>query len=232
VWDSLSREQLELLEMALRDAIQYREPWIADWCDDCRALPDGDLCVEHLADAETADDYAALLDAVREELAPPPDNVLLLPVARRAQLAAVAAVGEGQTMAQATIVGRAGNDAVLHASDSGVKFATFRLADTPRIRDPSARGGWRDGETVWWNIVAWRGLAENVAASVRKGMPISVIGEIRNRTLPPLEGDAQGLQIQEVHASDVSVSMHTGVVTFQPVVRPRQAVAGPANGIQ
>jgi single-stranded DNA-binding protein len=79
-------------------------------------------------------------------------------------------------------------------------------------------------------VVAWRTLAENVAASVRSGMPITVVGELRTRTLPALPGEAKGLTIQEVHASDVSVSMGTGVVTFQKMVRPREAVAGPAEG--
>jgi putative SOS response-associated peptidase YedK len=168
--------------------------------------PDGEFCVEHWADADRADDYVELLDAVRRELAPPPDNVLSLPVARRAQLSE-----EGAMATQVTITGRAGNDAVLKTTDAGVKFATFRLADTPRIRDITAPGGWRDGETTWHNVVAWRTLAENVAASVRSGMPITVVGELRTRTLPPLPGEAKGLTIQEVHASDVSVSMGTGV---------------------
>ena len=51
-WDTWSREQLELLDMALRDAISFAEPWIADWCADTASRTGEPGCRRHWAGAD------------------------------------------------------------------------------------------------------------------------------------------------------------------------------------
>lgn len=76
-----------------------------------------------------------------------------------------------------TMVGFVGNDVDYHQGESGNARATFRLASTPRFFD-STQGEWRDRDTLWFTVKTWRGLAANVASSVRKGEPVVVYGRL------------------------------------------------------
>ncbi len=76
-----------------------------------------------------------------------------------------------------TIGGNVGND-VDFVDNGGAALAVFRLASTPRWFD-RATGSWRDQETVWLTVKAWRNLAHNVKASVCKGEPVIVTGRLR-----------------------------------------------------
>ena len=57
--------------------------------------------------------------------------------------------------------------------------SSFRLACTPRVRIKD--GEWGDGNTTWIEVTCFRTLAEHVAASVRKGDPVVVIGRLRTK---------------------------------------------------
>lgn len=63
---------------------------------------------------------------------------------------------------------------------SAAAVANFRIASTPRWRDRET-GQWRDGVTTFYNVSAWRGLAENVGASLHRGDRVLVVGRIRER---------------------------------------------------
>jgi len=81
--------------------------------------------------------------------------------------------------AMLTIGGYVGTDVEFReGSGGGGALAVFRLGSTPRWFD-RASGSWRDQETVWLTVKAWRGLAHNVKASVRKGEPVVVHGRLR-----------------------------------------------------
>ncbi|KGM08967.1 single-stranded DNA-binding protein [Cellulomonas carbonis T26] len=60
----------------------------------------------------------------------------------------------------------------------GVPYTSFRLATTPRWYDGKL-GRWVDGRTEWITVKAFRDVAFNVAASVRKGDPLVVTGRMR-----------------------------------------------------
>lgn len=60
----------------------------------------------------------------------------------------------------------------------GVPYTSFRLATTPRWFDGRV-GRWVDGRTEWITVKAFRDVAFNVAASVRKGDPLVVTGRMR-----------------------------------------------------
>ena len=59
----------------------------------------------------------------------------------------------------------------------GVPFTSFRLATTPRYYD-QRQGGWADRSTEWLTVKAFRDVAFNVAASIRKGDPVLVHGRL------------------------------------------------------
>lgn len=57
---------------------------------------------------------------------------------------------------------------------------TIRMGTANRWLD-KASGDWRDGPPSYFDVVCWRNLAENVAASLRKGHMITIHGSFRNR---------------------------------------------------
>jgi single-strand DNA-binding protein len=77
-----------------------------------------------------------------------------------------------------SIVGNVATDLRFVRSERGTPLASFRLATTERRYDRS-RGEWTDGRTSFITVVCWRSLAENAAASLRKGDPVVVLGRLR-----------------------------------------------------
>ena len=57
-------------------------------------------------------------------------------------------------------------------------MCNFRLAVTPRVKDGD---GWKDGDTSFFRITAWRQLAEHVGDSLVQGRPGDRPGQLRSR---------------------------------------------------
>lgn len=68
---------------------------------------------------------------------------------------------------------------------SGDSVASFRMGATERRYNREDKT-WEDGDTNWFSVACFRGLARNVAFSVQKGEKIIVTGrlKIRNWSLP------------------------------------------------
>ncbi|REF37742.1 single-stranded DNA-binding protein [Thermasporomyces composti] len=77
-----------------------------------------------------------------------------------------------------SITGNVATDLRFVRSERGTPLASFRLASTERRYD-RGRGEWTDGRTTFVTVVCWRSLAENAAASLRKGDPVVVLGRLR-----------------------------------------------------
>jgi len=76
-----------------------------------------------------------------------------------------------------TVNGTVGTDVQLTAGESSNR-ARFRLATAERYLDRSS-DTWVERETVWLDVICFRRLADNVAASVIKGQPVVVRGRLR-----------------------------------------------------
>ena len=77
-----------------------------------------------------------------------------------------------------SIKGRAGSDAEIRFTPSGVAACNFSVADTPRKKDES--GQWVDaGPTLWQRVQVWGPEAEKAAEEVRKGSLVSVSGRVK-----------------------------------------------------
>jgi single-strand DNA-binding protein len=77
------------------------------------------------------------------------------------------------------LIGNAGRDAELRYLANGTAQAQFSLAVSRNFRGPD--GDWKE-ETEWFNIVAWRELAERLSQSVTKGKQVYVEGRFQTRT--------------------------------------------------
>jgi single-strand DNA-binding protein len=118
-----------------------------------------------------------------------------------------------------TVIGNVTNDPTLRATSGGTRVTSFRLAATERRYDKSL-GAWRDGDTVFWGVSCWRGLAEHVADSVTKGQPVMVFGRLRQRDY---ELDGQRRTSLEIDALAVGHDLTRGVARFE---RARRAEPG------
>ena len=100
-----------------------------------------------------------------------------------------------------TIVGNLTDDPEVTFTPNGAAVTNFRVAVTPRIKD----GGWKDGDTSFYRITAWRGLAEHIGDSLAKGHRVIVTGQLRARTWETPEGERR--TVVEVQAEEVGPSL-------------------------
>jgi single-strand DNA-binding protein len=78
-----------------------------------------------------------------------------------------------------TITGNLTDDPELSYTPNGAAVVNFRLAVTPRVKQGDS---WKDGETSFFRITAWRDLAEHLADSLSKGDRVIVLGQLRMRS--------------------------------------------------
>ena len=104
---------------------------------------------------------------------------------------------------QVVIVGNLVDDPELRYTPNGAAVANFRVAVNRRFQDQS--GQWKDGETSYFRVNAWRTLAENVAESLTKGSRVVVVGRLRSRSWETPEGETRSAV--EIEADEVGPSL-------------------------
>lgn len=65
-------------------------------------------------------------------------------------------------------------------TSEGLAITSFRLASSQRRYDRAAQR-WVDGDTNWYTVSAFRGLAQNSATSISKGDRVILSGRVRIR---------------------------------------------------
>jgi single-strand DNA-binding protein len=121
------------------------------------------------------------------------------------------------------LVGNLTEDPELRFTPNGAPVCNFRVAVTPRR--PDGKGGWENGDTSFYQVVAWRSLAENVAESLGKGARVLVYGTLRPRSWETPEGERRS--VVEVQADEVGPSLRWATATPE---RTRTKAAGAKGG--
>ena len=103
----------------------------------------------------------------------------------------------------------------LRTLPTGIPVVNFRLASTPRWFD-SATNSWREGQTSWYTVCAYRKLAQNIAASLTVGSPVLLTGRVRTQQWQREDG-SQGASV-EVDASSIGLDLTFGTSTFSRAV--------------
>ncbi len=80
-----------------------------------------------------------------------------------------------------TIEGNLTADPELRFTPAGAAVANFTIASTPRTFDKQTNS-WKEGDTLFLRCSAWRGLGENCAESLRKGMSVIAVGNLKMRS--------------------------------------------------
>lgn len=79
---------------------------------------------------------------------------------------------------QITVVGNVASDPQLRHTGSGVPVVSFRLAVSSR-RYNRERNEWVEGATNWYQVSAFRNLANNAKMSFQKGDRVLVSGRLK-----------------------------------------------------
>jgi single-strand DNA-binding protein len=104
---------------------------------------------------------------------------------------------------QIIIVGNLTDDPELRYTPNGAAVVKFRVAVNRRYRDEA--GTWKDGDTSYFTVNAWRSLAENIAESLTRGTRVIVAGRLQMRSWETQEGDKR--TVVEIEADEVGPSL-------------------------
>lgn len=104
---------------------------------------------------------------------------------------------------QVTIVGNLTRDPELRYTPNGAAVVKLGVAVSRRVRDES--GQWKDADTSFFDVTAWRSLAENVAESLTQGSRVVVVGRLRTNSWETPEGDRRTKV--EIEADEVGPSL-------------------------
>ena len=118
-----------------------------------------------------------------------------------------------------TITGNLTDNPELKFTPNGNPVANFRLAVTARVKDGDS---WRDGDTSFYRITAWRQLAEHIGDSLAKGNRVIVVGQLRARSWETPEGERR--TVVEVQAEEVGPSLRWAIA------KPERATNGKGKG--
>jgi single-strand DNA-binding protein len=113
-----------------------------------------------------------------------------------------------------TLIGNLTDDPELKFTANGAAVASFRLAVTPRVKDGDT---WRDGDTSFFRVNAWRDLAENLHESLPKGTRVVVVGQLKSRSWETPEGEKRS--VVEVTADDVAPSLRWATASVERTSR-------------
>lgn len=105
---------------------------------------------------------------------------------------------------QVVIVGNLTRDPELRYTPNGAALVKFGVAVSRRVKD-DATGQWKDAETSFFDVTAWRSLAENVAETLSQGNRVVVVGRLRTNTWETPEGDKRSKV--EIEAEEVGPSL-------------------------
>ena len=102
-----------------------------------------------------------------------------------------------------TVVGNLVADPEPRVSQGGKSWVTFRIASTPRVKNRQS-GDFEDGEALWLGCRAYGEYADNIAASLTKGMRVIVQGRLTQRSYKDNQGQDRtslDLEVEEVGPS-------------------------------
>jgi single-strand DNA-binding protein len=104
---------------------------------------------------------------------------------------------------QVTIVGNLTRDPELRYTPNGAALVKLGVAVSRRVRDES--GQWKDADTSFFDVTAWRTLAENIAESLTQGSRVVVVGRLRTNSWETPEGERRSKV--EIEADEVGPSL-------------------------
>jgi single-strand DNA-binding protein len=100
-----------------------------------------------------------------------------------------------------TLVGNLTRDPELRFTTKGVAQASFGIAVSRRYQ---VNGEWQE-QTSFFNVVAWRDMAENASSSLTKGSRVIVTGRLEQRSYEDKQGEKRS--VVEIVADEIGPSL-------------------------
>jgi single-strand DNA-binding protein len=104
------------------------------------------------------------------------------------------------------LIGNLGKDPEMNVTSDGTPFTRFTLAVNRRVKSSS---GERHEETDWFNVVAWRQLAETCNTYLHKGSKVYIEGRLTQRKYT----DKNGVERSTVEVAANEMEMLTPKAT-------------------
>jgi len=118
-----------------------------------------------------------------------------------------------------TILGRVGADPKRSETASGVAVVNFRVA-SPQRRFDSKTQTWIETGTNWYNVSAFRQLADHVKSSLHQGDGVIVTGKLKLREWENAERKGMSADID---AEAIGHDLRWGASAFAKASRPASA---------
>ncbi len=123
------------------------------------------------------------------------------------------------TASTTTIVGNLTRDPEIRYTREGQATTSLGVAVNRRWQN-RASGEWEEA-TSFFDVVAWRELAENVALSLSRGMRVVVTGRLEQRSWENDEGEKRTKV--EIVADEIGAGLRFATVDVHRVERPDAA---------
>lgn len=111
-----------------------------------------------------------------------------------------------------TVIGNLTADPELRFTPGGDAVANFTVASTPRVFDRNANE-WKDGDALFLRCNIWKEAAENVAATLTRGMRVIAQGRLKQRSYETREGEKRTVVELEIDEVGPSTRYATAKVT-------------------
>lgn len=121
--------------------------------------------------------------------------------------------------ASVTVIGNLVADPELRQTNNGKSVMNFSLAYTPRKPDGT------DGQTSFYDITAWEYLADNIAASVKKGDRLIVVGRLSQQKYQDNDGNNRTKLV--ITADEVGGTMRFHTIEMSRTAKRNAPVAEP-----
>ncbi len=126
-----------------------------------------------------------------------------------------------------TILGRVGADPKRSETANGVAVVNFRVA-SPQRRFDSKTQTWIETGTNWYNVSAFRQLADHVKASLHQGDGVIVTGKLKLREWENAERKGMSADID---AEAIGHDLRWGASAFAKASRPAAAQDSVPSGV-
>jgi single-strand DNA-binding protein len=119
-------------------------------------------------------------------------------------------------MNQVALAGNLTADPTLRYTQSGKSVCSFTLAVSHRTKKD---GGWQDVTDGFFTVTCWNSLADNVAASLKKGSRVLVTGKLTHRSF---ETDGHKRTTTEIVAAHVGPELSFAIAEITKATRIKQ----------
>lgn len=116
------------------------------------------------------------------------------------------------------LVGRLTHDPEIKFGATGTSILKARVVTSGRKK---VNDEWQDVDTTYWDVTAFRDLANNAAESLSKGDPVIVIGKIKSRSWETPEGEKR--TAMEIIADSLGLNLEKATAKVSRISRQAPA---------